>query len=87
MSGKLSAFVESCYRDPAARCRLSEFARAFRASLPPDEAARWTRTRVVSELSKDFEIGADRRGITWIAGVALHAPSGWLVEDGQLVRA
>jgi hypothetical protein len=87
MSDKLSAFLESCYRDPAARCRLSEFARAYRASLPLDEATKWSRTRLVSELSKTFSIGADHRGVTWIAGVALSPPAGWRVEDGQLVRA
>jgi len=87
MSNQLSAFVASCYRDPAARCRLSEFARAFRAGLPHDDAARWTRTRLIAELSKTFSLGADRRGITWIAGVALSPPAGWQVHDGLLVRA
>ena len=87
MSTKLSAFLESCHHDPAARCRLGEFARAFRASLPADEAARWSRTRLLSELSKTFSIGADRRGVAWIAGIALAPPAGWRVEDGQLVRA
>jgi hypothetical protein len=87
MSDRLSDFIASCHCDPAARCRLGEFARVFRASLPADEAAKWTRTRLVSELSKGFCIGADRRGIAWIAGVALAPPAGWLVQDGQLVRA
>ena len=86
MSYQLSSFLESCHHDQAARCRLGEFARVFRASLPADEAPKWTRTRLVSELSKGFCIGADRRGIAWIAGVALAPPAGWLVQDGQLVR-
>ena len=87
MSDQLSSFLESCHHDPAARCRLGELARVFRASLPADEAARWTRTRLLSELAKSFSIGADRRGIAWIAGIALAPPAGWLVQDGQLVRA
>ncbi len=87
MSDQLSAFLESCHLDQAARCRLSEFARVFRASLPRDDAAKWTRTRLLSELAKSFSIGADRRGVAWIAGIALAPPAGWRVEDGQLVRA
>jgi hypothetical protein len=87
MSDQLSSFLASCHHDQAARCRLGELARVFRASLPADEAARWTRTRLLSELAKSFSIGADRRGIAWIAGIALAPPAGWRVEDGQLVRA
>ena len=63
MSDQLAAFLESCHHDPAARCRLSELARVFRASLPADEAARWTRTRLLSELAKTFSIGADRKSV------------------------
>ncbi len=84
---KLSAYIETCYRDPAARVRLSEFARAFRATLPCDEANKWSRTRLVSELSKSFALGSDIHGVNWIVGVALAPPAGWIVEDGQLVRA
>ena len=84
---KLSAYIETCYRDPSARCRLSEFARAFRASLSCHEAAKWTRTRLIGELAKTFALGSDVHGVNWIVGVSLTPPADWLVEDGQLVRA
>jgi hypothetical protein len=85
MSGQLTSFLETCYAHPAARVRLAEFARAFRATLPPGE--KWSRTRIVTELSKVFALGEDRRGVTYVAGLALAPPSGWTVEDGRLVRA
>ncbi len=85
MSDKLTTFLETCYRHPAACVRLAEFARAFRATLPLGEE--WSRTRIVTELSKVFPLGEDRRGVTYVAGLALAPPSGWTVEDGQLVRA
>ncbi len=87
MSDQLSSFVGTCYRHPSARVRLAEFTRAFRSSLPPDEAAKWGRTRLVSELSKAFSIGKDGRGVTHIAGLALTPSPAWTVEDGRLVRA
>ena len=83
----LTTFIKSCYHDPSARCSLAEFGRAFRASLPRNEAVRWTRTRLVAELSRDFLIGTDSRGVAFVAGLALSPPAGWVVTEGRLIRA
>ncbi len=83
---RLSSFVKTCHQNPAARCSLAEFGRAFRATLAPDEAVKWSRTRMVSELSRDFAIGTDGRGVAFVAGLALSPPSGWVVDEA-LVRA
>ncbi len=85
MSDKLTAFLDTCHKHPAVRVPLAEFCKAFRATLPPDEAERWSRTRLVAELSRAFPIG-EHRGVAYIVGLALAGLPTWSVVDGQLVR-
>jgi len=57
MSISLRSYVQThCDRHPAARMKLVEFARAFRASLPAADRAAWTRSRILSELAAEFHL-------------------------------
>ena len=85
----LNTYIDRCHRSPAARVPVAAFVKAFRAAYP-DAAGTWPRGRIVAELgAAGYRIGYDRRGVAWIAGLAVDAGPAWTVResDGRLVPA
>jgi len=88
MNATLQQFLDDCcHLHPAVSVPLRRFIRAFRTTLEPAEVRKWTRTRIIVELSKRFTIAGDaRRGTMHILGVCL-ASALTVNNDGQLERA
>ncbi len=82
MSTQLTDFVAHCTTGPVASAPVAAFIRAFRASLPAEERPKWTRTRIIAELSRQYQVGTIA-GVAYLAGVGLP----YVVRDGQLAVA
>jgi hypothetical protein len=82
----LTTFLAGCRKSPDASCKAADLIRAFRATLTPEEAGHWPRSRVLIEVGKQFPIGR-RVGVMYVGGVSLKEESWQVSPTGDLVLA
>jgi hypothetical protein len=74
---------------PVPECRIKaiDFCRRYKRMLPDDRTrSLWPRWRILDELRKEFLVGADGDGRTYIAGLAWEPARRWVAEpSGRLL--